>query len=145
MSNYLIPHQIRVQLVRDSDSNPPSPVIKDSDDVRKLLWSYFATLDREAFVSVMLNSAGRLLGVEIVTLGILNASLVHPREVFKSAILSNANAIIICHNHPSGELTPSAEDLRITRQLISSGELLGIKILDHLIFAADQTRSIINH
>jgi DNA repair protein RadC len=71
--------------------------------------------------------------VETVSIGSVTASILMPREVFKSAILANAVSVILCHNHPSGDLTPSREDISVTKKLIETGELLGIKVLDHLI------------
>ena len=88
---------------------------------------------QEAFVAFDLNSKNNIIDRRLVTLGILDSSLVHPREVFRGAILNNAAAIVVAHNHPSGDPTPSAEDVRITRQLIQAGQILGIKVLDHVV------------
>ena len=79
-----------------------------------------------------------MLGFHVVSVGSLTASLVHPREVFKVAILANAAAIICCHAHPSGDPTPSAEDTAITQRLREAGELLGIGLLDHVVFGDDR-------
>ena len=91
------------------------------------------TAAQECFVVLTLDTKNRIIDRHLVTLGILNASLAHPREVFRPAILDNAASIIAVHNHPSGDPSPSAEDLRITRQLIEAGKLLDIQILDHVI------------
>src|SRR5207245_2331486 len=98
-------------------------------------------LDREAFVALHLDYKNRLDGLHVVSIGSLSASLVHPREVFKAAILSNAAAIIVVHNHPSGDPTPSREDREITARLKLSGETLGIPLLDHVIVATEGYRS----
>jgi DNA repair protein RadC len=100
-----------------------------------------AALDREAFVSLLLDQKNRVSGVQVVSVGSLCASLVHPREVFKAAILANAAAVIVIHNHPSGDPTPSREDREITARLRACGETLGIPLIDHVVVAADGYRS----
>ena len=92
-----------------------------------------AANETEAFCVVLLNAKSGMIASEVVTTGILDASLVHPREVFRRAIAANASAIVLAHNHPSGDITPSAEDLRITRQLIEAGRIIDIKVVDHVI------------
>jgi DNA repair protein RadC len=93
--------------------------------------------DREHFTVVLLDARNRVVGVNTVSIGTLTASLVHPREVFKPAILANAAAIIVAHNHPSGDPEPSNEDVAITQRLGEAGALLGIRLLDHLVLGAD--------
>jgi DNA repair protein RadC len=88
---------------------------------------------QEYFVCVTLNGAGEVLATRTVTVGLLNHSLVHPREVFADAITDRAASIICVHNHPSGSLEPSSQDIMITRQLVDSGTILGIRVLDHVI------------
>lgn len=95
-------------------------------------------LKREIFKVLLLDSGNRLIRDVTISEGTLNASLVHPREVFKSAIDFLAGGIILLHNHPSGESRPSQEDNKITRQLVDSGKLLGIPVLDHIIVASDR-------
>jgi DNA repair protein RadC len=92
---------------------------------------------QEHFVVVTLNGANEVIETRIVTVGLLNHSLVHPREVFADAITDRAASVICVHNHPSGTLEPSSQDLAITRQLVEAGDLLGIRVLDHLIVAGD--------
>ena len=92
-----------------------------------------AHLDREHFWRVDLDSRHKALSVETVSVGTATSSLVHPREVFKGALLMGAVGIIVAHNHPSGETEPSTEDLRTTERLVKAGELLGVSVLDHLI------------
>jgi DNA repair protein RadC len=94
-------------------------------------------VDREYFVTLFLDGKNRITGLHIVSQGSLNQSIVHPRETFKAAILANAAAVILAHNHPSGDTAPSREDREITRRLKEAGELLGIKVLDHVIVATD--------
>lgn len=88
---------------------------------------------KEIFLALHLDSKNRILCLDRVSVGTLNASLVHPRELLKSALLSSAAAIVLAHNHPSGDATPSREDLELTTRLKECGELLGIRILDHVI------------
>ena len=98
-----------------------------------ILRQYIGDIDREVFVLAMLTVRHRVLGLHTVSVGCLTASLVHPREVFKPAILSGSAALVIAHNHPSGDPEPSAEDLALTRRLAAAGSLLGIEVLDHLV------------
>lgn len=88
---------------------------------------------KEYFFALHLDGKNRIICIDMVSLGSLNQSIVHPREVFKSALLSSSAGIILLHNHPSGEPTPSREDIEITRRLKEAGELLGIRVLDHII------------
>ena len=90
---------------------------------------------REHFMVIMLNARHEMIAIETISVGSLNASIVHPREVFKPAILASAAGLILVHNHPSGDAEPSEEDLSITRRLVNVGELLGITVLDHVIIA----------
>ena len=92
-----------------------------------------STLSQEAFVVLSLDSKNGMRSSEISTIGILDATLIHPREVFKIAISKNAAAIIVVHNHPSGDPTPSAEDVRITKTLVQAGHILNIPVLDHVV------------
>lgn len=94
--------------------------------------------DRERFYAIHLDSQNHVIGVDEVGVGTLTLSLLHPREVFKSAIINSAAAIIIAHNHPSGEIIPSAEDIQVAKQLYECGELLGIEVFDSLIIGHDQ-------
>lgn len=92
-----------------------------------------AQLAQEAFSVLTLNRKYNMINRHLVTLGIMDASLVHPREIFRAAIHDGASAIVLSHNHPSGDPTPSAEDIRITRQLIEAGKIIDIEVLDHVI------------
>ncbi|MDY7033636.1 MAG: DNA repair protein RadC [Thermodesulfobacteriota bacterium] len=90
---------------------------------------------QEYFICISLNGAGEVVGNRIVTVGLLNHSLVHPREVFADVITDRAASVIFVHNHPSGSLEPSEQDLEITKQLVEAGTILGIKVMDHIIVA----------
>ena len=104
--------------------------------------SLFKDQVRELFIVFWLNAVSQVLGYEIVTAGILNSSLAHPREVFRGAIVSTAASIIIAHNHPSENAEPSQEDISITKQLVEAGKILGIPVHDHIIFAGDSYTSL---
>jgi len=91
---------------------------------------------REHFLVVLLDARNGVVGIETVSVGSLSASIVHPREVFKPAIMASAASIVIGHNHPSGDPEPSPEDLAITRRLVDGGTLLGIELVDHIVFTA---------
>lgn len=97
--------------------------------------------DRECFVALLLDGKNRIVALHLVSQGSLNQSIVHPRETFKAAILANSAAIILAHNHPTGDLTPSSEDIAITRRLKEAGDLLGIRVLDHIIIDTDSGNS----
>lgn len=95
---------------------------------------HFADRKQEHFICVSLNGANEVITCRVVSVGLVNESQVHPREVFADPITDRASAIIVAHNHPSGSLEPSREDMEITRQLKTAGEILGIRLLDHIVF-----------
>jgi DNA repair protein RadC len=97
-----------------------------------------SSLDKEYLMVLHLDSKNRVLKDEIISIGTLNNTLIHPREVFKSAIKESSNSIILVHNHPSGDPTPSEEDKEMTKRLFDAGDLLDIKILDHVIIGKDE-------
>jgi len=109
------------------------PVINSPADVADLVMEEMRVLDREHFRIMHLSTRNNVLGIVPVSVGSLNSSIVHPRECFKEAIRRNASHIILLHNHPSGDPTPSKEDLEITRRLVEGGKLLGIEVIDHVI------------
>ena len=96
---------------------------------------------REHFRTINLDTKNQIIGVEEISIGNLNSSIVHPREVFNVAIRKSANSIILLHNHPSGDSTPSMEDVNVTRRLIEAGNIIGIKVLDHIIIGEDRYTS----
>lgn len=108
-------------------------VIKSPDDVRHMLMEDMRFLDREHFRALYLDRKGGVIFIEDVSKGGLHSAIVHPREVFKTAIKKSAASIILVHNHPSGDPNPSNEDIEITRRLIEAGTLIGIEVLDHII------------
>ncbi len=109
------------------------PQIRSPDDVFHLLQMKFMEERREHFVAVLLDTKNRVLRMETISIGTLDSSLVHPREVYRIVVREAAASWIAVHNHPSGDPTPSPEDIAITRRLKDAGQLLGIELLDHLI------------
>ena len=107
--------------------------VSSPQDVVDLLMDEMQYLKQECFKTILLDTKNKVIKVEEISLGTLSASLVHPREVFVKAIRQHAAAIILAHNHPSGDTEPSAEDKNITKRLVEAGELLGISVLDHII------------
>jgi len=130
---YTIPG-FRIALVREPGVKlAERPQVRVAADAAPLVAQYIGDTDREVFAVALLTVRHRVLGLHTVSVGCLTSSLVHPREVFKPAILASTAALLLAHNHPSGDPEPSAEDIALTRRLIAGGQLLGIEILDHLI------------
>jgi DNA repair protein RadC len=123
-------------------ANKRSIIIRSPTDVFENYQSLFKNHVRERFIVFWLNSANKVIGYEVVSEGILNSSLTHPREVFRGAIVATAASVILCHNHPSDNTEPSQEDISITRQLVESGKILGIPVHDHIIFAGNAYTSL---
>lgn len=128
---------VRVKLVEDipiySDEIVGSP-----DDAVDILKKELSTYDREVFGIININTMGKVINFNIVSVGTLNSSVAHPREILKTAILSNSASFIAIHNHPSGFPSPSPEDLLTTQRLYEAGELIGIEMLDHIIVAENK-------
>ena len=108
--------------------------IKSPLEVYELVKRY-AALKQEYFILLTLNGAHNVISISIVTIGLVNRTIVHPREVFCRAISDRASAIIVCHNHPSGAVIPSDEDKQITERIYKAGELIGMPLLDHVVFS----------
>lgn len=119
------------RMARELGSEPP--VLDTPERVADLLREETRLAEVECFRVVLLNTRRKLIRVEPVSQGTLDTLLVHPREVFKAAILASASAVVLVHNHPSGDPTPSEADVRVTRDLIRAGQLLKIEVLDHVI------------
>jgi DNA repair protein RadC len=129
---YKIP-EYKVMLVKDSNVPSDKKRIGSPVDVVNMFESYLSGADREHFCIAMLDRKGNLIGLNTVSIGGLHSSVVHPREVFKPAIILGAASIILAHNHPSGDPTPSPEDITVTKKLVKAGRILSIEILDHVI------------
>lgn len=127
----------RLSLVRES-SIPVTASMHTSRDIYDFVKNLGSDLDREAFFVVCLNTKNKIIGVNMVSLGSLTTSVVHPREVFKIAILTNSSAIILVHNHPSGDPRPSKEDVDCTHRLAAAGAIVGIRVLDHIVVGEEE-------
>jgi DNA repair protein RadC len=131
---YQIP-RYHVSLVRDGSIKTEAyPRFSNSQEIFNQFKDTLSAFDREHFLIITLDPKNRLIGLHDISTGSLSSSVVHPREVLKSAILNNASAIIAMHNHPSGDPTPSREDKDCTARLSKACAIMGIKLLDHIVF-----------
>lgn len=124
---------IKLSLIRDS---VPLGNVQNPTDAAEIAQLYIGDADREHLIVLLLDVKHNVTGLHTVSIGHLSAALIHPREVFKAAILGNAAAIIVAHNHPSGNLSPSEADKATTERLVKAGELLDIPVLDHIVVGA---------
>lgn len=139
--NLIGPVRIRVQMVREDGPVVPR-YIRTPEEASRYADS-LRDRDREVFAAILLNTRNHALGLHECTIGTLNSTLIDAGSVFKAALLANAATVILCHQHPSGDPTPSSEDLTITRTLIQAGQILGINVLDHVILGGTgQYRSL---
>jgi DNA repair protein RadC len=127
--------QAGVELGRRLSRSAPEEryTIRNPGDAAELLMEDLRYLDKEHFVCLFLNTKNHVIGRETISMGSLNATVVHPREVFRSAIQRSSASILCAHNHPSGDPTPSHEDIELTQRLMEAGEIIGIDVLDHLV------------
>lgn len=123
----------RVALVRESSQSSNVKSITSPRNVFEIASVYLDGVDREHFLVIMLDTKNKIIGINTVSIGVLSSCLVHPREVFKPAILANAAAIVLVHNHPSDDPEPSKEDVTLTKRLKEAGEIIGIEVLDHVV------------
>jgi DNA repair protein RadC len=107
--------------------------IKDPESVVKAIRASIKDKAKEHFKLILLNPRNKIIGISTISIGTLNASLVHPREVFKDAIMHTAASVVLAHNHPSGDPEPSEDDITITKRLIEAGKILGVEVIDHII------------
>ena len=124
---------VSIKMIKESSFLYQTRQILSPNDAYEMIKEQIAGLDREQFIIACLNTKHEPTNITVVSVGSLNKAIVHPREVFKTAILSNAASIMAFHNHPSGDTTPSEPDIQLTHRLVEAGEILGIKLLDHLI------------
>lgn len=123
----------KVMLVKESQQAFYKTKISNSKDVYDIAKSYLFGADREHFVVIMLDIRNYIIGINTVTIGNIESCIVNPREVFKPALIAGASSVIFVHNHPSGDLYPSSDDLNLTGGLKQAGDILHIKVLDHII------------
>lgn len=133
---------VQVKLVREKVIHYKNRKIRSPEDAYNLMKEYLGDVDREHFIVICLDTKNQPTCIQTVHIGSLNASIVHPREVLKSALLSNSASIIVGHNHPSDNPSPSPEDIQVTERLKEAGNILGIDLLDHLIICSDSFKSL---
>src|SRR5699024_8010602 len=126
------------QIIREAEEGV-NYIIRSPEDGAKIASRFIGRDDREVFFVMCLNTNNIVIAVYRCNFGSLNSSLVHPSEVIKSAILNNASSVIVAHQQPSGDITPSMEDINVTKRLVEAGKLLGIEVLDHLVVNSDNS------
>lgn len=129
---------VSIKMVKESSLLYENRKVNSPCDAIELFRRFLSESDREQFLVCCLDTKNQPTYINLVSVGTLNSSLVHPREVFKAAILANSASIIVAHNHPSGDPTPSKEDINITIRLKEAGEIIGIDILDHVIIGENK-------
>ena len=133
---YRIP-QYKIQLVRDGSALYDAKNVNSPCNAAAIITQYLEGQDRENLVVLLLDIRNNVIGINTVSVGSATATVVHPREIFKPAVLANATGIILAHNHPSGDVTPSKEDDKTTRRINEAGKLMDIPMLDHIIVSHD--------
>ena len=128
------------QVVRESDF--PMITVRSPEDAAHAIQKEISDEDREIFLVLCLNTKNEVVAIHRASVGSINSTIVHPREVFKAAILNNACSILVAHNHPSYQTNPSPEDIEVTKRLIEAGEILGIEVVDHIIVGGSKYISL---
>ncbi|MEG1482912.1 MAG: DNA repair protein RadC [Cetobacterium sp.] len=124
---------VKIKMVRERNEKFTVNKVNGPQDGVEIARQFLEEYDRECLIVMALNTKNKVINISVVSVGSLNSSIVHPREVFKTLILSNAASFIIAHNHPSGNSTESREDILITKRLNECAKIMGINLLDHLI------------
>lgn len=133
---------VSVKLVREKSIKYKERRVRSPQDAYSIIHDFLGDVDREHFVVLCLDTKNQPTCLQVVHVGSLNSSIVHPREVLKPAILSNSASIICAHNHPSNDSSPSPEDIEVTKRLVEASHILGIMVLDHLIMCDDNFESL---
>lgn len=128
---------LSLKLVREGSILYQTRRISSPKDAVGIGQQFLEDADREQVIVCCLDTKNQPLSISVVSMGILNSSLIHPREIFKTAILTNAASLILYHNHPSGETEPSKEDINITKRIKEAGVLMGIELIDHIIIGSE--------
>ncbi|MGO1041103.1 JAB domain-containing protein [Clostridioides difficile] len=128
---------VSIKMIKEKSITYKPRKVSSPKDAYDLFETFMIDSDREKFLVACLNVKNESVNISIVSIGTISSSLIHPREVMKTAILSNSNSIIVAHNHPSGNITPSEEDKNITSRLVNVCDMLGIKLLDHIIIGEE--------
>lgn len=139
--NYRIP-VMQVQLVKERSMTSEIKQIRCAEDAFKICKQYLEGVDREHVIALLLDTKHQVRGIHTVSVGSLDASIIHPREVLKPAILANSSGIIVAHNHPSGDPAPSQEDIAVTRRLMEACRIIGIDLLDHIVVTDERFSSL---
>lgn len=138
-------NKLREVVVNFKNTKKTYSSIRKADDVAEVVRKCLITNTKENFIALYLDGAHAVIAYSVVSIGLQNATQVHPREVFQAAILCGAVALVVAHNHPSGSLQPSDADKKVTKNLKEAGELLGIKLLDHVIVTDDSNYSFMEN
>ncbi|BCA35673.1 DNA repair protein RadC [Bacillus thuringiensis] len=133
---------VKLKMVKESSLLYKGRRVKSPEDASLLFKQFLDGADREYFIVLCLDIKNQPTAINVCHIGSLNSSIVHPREVLKPAIISNAASIIVAHNHPSNDPTPSREDLEVTKRLMEAGKVVGIDVLDHLIVCEESFISL---
>lgn len=130
--------EVQIRMFKEVELDYGVDIIRSPKDAVTVLRAYIGFSDRERLVVICLDTKNQLTAINTVSIGSLNASLGHPREIFKPAILANSAAIILGHNHPSGITKPSQDDIELTKRIAEGGKILGIDLLDHVVIGDDE-------
>lgn len=117
-------------------------VVRSPEDGADYVMEEMRTLDQEHFIALFLNTKNQIIHSQTIFIGTLNSSVVHPREIFREAVRRSSASIIVAHNHPSGDPTPSPEDINVTKRLVKAGKIMGIEVLDHLVIGDGKFTSL---
>ena len=136
---------VSLQMIKTDTLSYLKARISNPEDAAEIMRSFIGNSDREHLILICINSKNEPSHIQTLSMGSINQTVIHPREIFKTAILSNANSIMLGHNHPSGDVTPSPEDINVTKRLMLISEMMGILFYDHIIFSDRYTYSIMKH
>lgn len=139
--SYRIP-VVRIEMVRERSMASEVKQIRCAEDAARICQAYLEGVDREHVIVLLLDTKHKVIGIHTVSVGSLDASIIHPREVLKPAILANSSGIIVAHNHPSGDPTPSQEDIAVTRRMAEACKIIGIDLLDHIVVGYERFCSL---
>lgn len=135
---------VKVYVKKEQSLQIEKDVIKKPEQVLEVVKNFLGEVDREHLIVIVLDVKNKINSISVASVGTLNSSIVHPREVFKTAILANGVSIILAHNHPSGDTSPSKDDINITTRIKECGVLMGIELLDHVILGDEKFISLKN-
>ena len=136
MENNIV--EYRIQLKKISKHFEDNDIIHTSNDVVKIMNRFYDFDDREKLYVMLMDSRKKVIGINLVSVGTVDKVMMHPREIFKPAILLGASSFIMIHNHPSGDVRPSKEDIKFTDTIINCGNMLDIPLIDHIIFSEEK-------